>query len=439
VTHFRVAHLALFIALSVALLASPAVAQVERVIYNFQGAPTDGYFPNGGLIRDAQGNLYGTTVGGGLYANGTVFELKPKAGGGWTEVILYNFANSPDGAYPNGLVFDKAGNLYGSTYYGGSNASLSTGIVYELSPPATGQTEWTETVLWDFSAEDFAAGSNPTGPLVFDAKGNLYGTAATGGGGDGAYCGDPGCGSIFQLQPPAVSGGAWTLYDIHDFLVSPNTDGIAPQGVIVTPAGTIYGDTVSGAQWFQGQGYGPLSGTVFRLRPPKSGNGQWTETILATFGTPTTNGVQPYGMTLGKNGSLYLAMFGGGAFNDGAIIQLSPPVSGTTWTETVLHNFTGGADGTAPLGAPFLDTAGNLYATAVRGGTNQCVGSTSGCGTFIKLTPQGAEHTLFQFSQTQGYGPRGSLLLQNGFLIGGAQLGGNSAGSGAGTIYQVKP
>ena len=161
----------------------------EKVLHSFNG--TDGAGPYAGLIFDAAGNLYGTTVGGGTYGGGTVFELKPAVGGGWAEQVLHSFGNNAgnrnqDGNRPyDGLIFDAAGNLYGVTYGGGT---YTYGTAFELTPTAGGG--WTEQVLHSFNGTD---GAGPQAGLIFDADGNLYGTTA----GGGTY----NDGTVFELTP----------------------------------------------------------------------------------------------------------------------------------------------------------------------------------------------------------------------------------------------
>jgi uncharacterized repeat protein (TIGR03803 family) len=307
-----------------------AAAQAEKILYRFGSVSNDGVFPTGTLIADTQGNLYGTTGVGGTFNQGTVFELTP-AGGAWTENILYTFTGNSDGGAPSGeLVFDPSGNLYVTTYYGGANsANYGTGgVVFELSPPATNGQSWTETVLYDFSDSLNAVGWTPVGGVSFDAAGNLYGVNADGGNGNASYCGDQGCGTVFQLQPPSVSGGSWTLNDIHDFLVGPSEDGFGPNSVIVGPGGVLYGTTLAGLKPFQGS-YLYVSGIVFRLNPPATSGGAWTERILYSFlPSDASKGAMPNAVTL-VNGHLFGTTQQGGFANQGVVFELAPPLCST--------------------------------------------------------------------------------------------------------------
>jgi uncharacterized repeat protein (TIGR03803 family) len=233
-----------------ALLAQSARAQTptaggwsEKVLHSFND--TDGAYSSAGLIFDKNGNLYGTTLEGGDYGCsasgcGTVFELTPTAGGGWTETVLLNF-NGSDGSGPQaGLIFDAAGNLYGTTVGGGTNCPpFGCGTVFELTPTAGGG--WTEKVLHSFG--NGTDGANPFAGLIFDAAGNLYGTTY----GGGTYrCGASGCGTAFELTPAA--GGSWTETVLYSF--SRGNDGFEPEaGLIFDSAGNLYGTTAVGGTY----------------------------------------------------------------------------------------------------------------------------------------------------------------------------------------------
>ncbi len=268
----------------------------ESVLYSFAAPDGDGDSPQGGLIFDDEGNLYGTAEGG-AYGKGAVFQLKPSSGR-WHEALIYNFTGSGDGAGADGtLTRDSAGNLYGTA---GAGGQFGQGVLFELTP--SGGT-WTETVLYSFSGG--ADGSDPNGGVTFDAAGNLYGTTLSGGlsSCDGGY----GCGTIFQFTP-ATGGG--TLSTIHTFK---GTDGSGPFGVLLfDSSGSLYGTTTGG---------GIDYGVVFKLSP-KSGGG-WTETLPHQFNLQ--DGAFPYGgLILNGAGALYGTAKNGGAFEYGVVFKISP-------------------------------------------------------------------------------------------------------------------
>jgi uncharacterized repeat protein (TIGR03803 family) len=203
----------------------------EKVLHSFTLNTGDGVGPQAGLVIDAAGNLYGTTVGGGAFDRGSVFELTPGAGGTWTETVLYSFG----GGVPQGsLILDAAGNLYGTTYVGGVYGN--GGTVFELRPKAGGG--WTKKVLHSFNPNNGKDGHNPVAGLIFDTAGNLYGTTY----GGGAHC--TGCGTVFELTRTA--GGGWKEKILHSFSHNSN-DGFDPvAGLILDAAGNLYGTTAYG-------------------------------------------------------------------------------------------------------------------------------------------------------------------------------------------------
>jgi uncharacterized repeat protein (TIGR03803 family) len=232
-------------AVGAALLAPMAAhaGWTETVLYSFGSVGAGD--PLAGLVLDAAGNLYGTTSGVGERGDeGTVFELAPPANGktAWTETVLYSFYLSGRGERPAGaMIFDAAGNLYGTTKLGGK---YKDGIVFRLAPPAKGATSWTETVLHSFTGKD---GANPVAGLVFDSEGNLYGTTSAGG--LGSCTG--GCGTVFRLAPPADGATAWTETVLHSFYGKDGADPVA--GVVFDANGNLYGTTEQG---------GPSRGTA---------------------------------------------------------------------------------------------------------------------------------------------------------------------------------
>ena len=377
-------------------------ADHETVLYNFGTSQYDG---DGGtsLIRDAAGNLYGVTSAGGIYqcgifGCGTVFELSPGIGGGWTETVLYNFGNGTDGVAPNGLIMDAAGNLYGLTESGGLYGG---GIAYELSRSQGGG--WTETVLYNFSSG--GGYGNGSYSLWRDTAGNLYGTML--------YGGTYGEGMVFQLSPSR--DGAWTETVLYSF--GNGGDGQNPEsGVIMDAAGSLYGTTVQGGIYCPS-----LSGcgAVYELSPSQGGS--WTETVLHSF--DGSDGLRPWAsLIFDSAGNLYGTTQESGLYNYGTVFELSP-TEGGGWTETVLHNFNqGGHDGWSPLAALIWDTAGNLYGTTLYGGTNLY-------GTVFELSPrQGGwtETVLYNFDNLNlGGSLFGTVVMDRaGDLYGTTEEGG---------------
>jgi uncharacterized repeat protein (TIGR03803 family) len=264
----------------------------ETPLYWFQNGGDSGCYegdgcdPQGGLIFDPLGNLYGTTWGGGASNYGTVFDLSPSGGGNWTENILYNFINAGDGEYPIGALSpDTAGNYYGTA-----------GTIFELAPVEGGG--WSFTTLY----ENIGAYGN----LVFDGLGNLYGTSSP-----GAY----GYGDVFELSPN--SGGGWTETVLYSF--TGTTDGNNPWGsLVIDSQGNLYGTTQLGGNMSCDNENGqPGCGTVFELTPG-SGNG-WTETVLHAFSGKNGDGIQPEaGVVLDSKGNIYgTASYGGKRENKG--------------------------------------------------------------------------------------------------------------------------
>ena len=227
----------------------------EKVLHRFSNNGTDGYSPYGNLLRDATGNLYGGTYFGGSSGDGTVFQLTPGKGGGWTEQVLYTFFfKGNSGGGPGTLVFDSAGDLFGTLPSGGASYS---GAVFELTPVGGGS--WSETILYNFDV--YTTGDAPNTSLVFDALGNLYGTNVYGGGGTniclvfGGGTEEASCGTVFKLMS---AGGSWTQTMLHSF--GDGTDGQEPYaGLIRNTAGVFYGTTA----WGGAHG----GGTVFEIEP----------------------------------------------------------------------------------------------------------------------------------------------------------------------------
>jgi uncharacterized repeat protein (TIGR03803 family) len=395
----------------VMLPSTSGVAQTERVLHNFNNGSNDGNDPCAGLIFDGSGSLYGTTVYGGVYHKGTAFMLTPNAGGGWTEEGLHSFGNGKDGAFPYGsLIFDAAGNLYGTTNYGG--ASGGYGIVFELKRQADGG--WTEEVLHNFDGNG-KDGYGPYGSLIFDAAGNLYGTTEQGG--------DYGRGMVFELTPKARGG--WAEKGLHSF-GGVDTDGDYPYGNLIFDAsGNLYGTTEQGGESF--------GGVVFELSP--GATGEWAETMLYNFSDSSDSGLLPYsGLVLDGAGNLYGTTLGGGANSAGTVFELSPGAGGV-WTQTVLHSFnSNGQDGYTPYGGLIFDGSGNLYGITSDGGPDNA-------GAVFKLRPTAGgnwtETLLLPFNGVDGRDSCSGLIFDgSGNLYGTTSAGGVRE---SGVVFEITP
>jgi len=392
----------------------------ETVLYDFSDSGTDGYSPDASLIFDGAGNLYGTTYYGGTYGYGTVYELTPIAGGGWKEKVLYNFNDDGmDGVYPNaGLIFDASGNLYGTTAWGGAYG-FNDGTVFELTPTAGG--DWTETVLHSFGkGKD---GNTPDTSLIFDASSNLYGTTYSGGRGN---C-NGGCGVVWKLTPAA---GGWTERILHNFS---GKQGRAPHsGLVFDATGNLYGTTYYGGTH--------AIGMVFELK--HKADGSWWEKNLYSFNGKGGQG--PFAsLVFDTSGHLYGTTYAGGAHNYGTVFELKHQVGGG-WSEKVVHSFNNdGTDGQFPYGSLIFDTAGNLYGTT-------CEGGVYSYGAVFELTPTaggGWREALlhsFNLNGTDGVCPKVGLIIDtSGDLYGTTYYGGSGAcnynGAGCGTVFEIAP
>jgi uncharacterized repeat protein (TIGR03803 family) len=409
-------------------LSLSAYAQTETVIYNF-AAGHDGHTPQAGVVFDAAGNLYGTTIIGGTHNFGTVFELSPVAGGGWTETVIHAFTGGFDGGDPfAALTLDAAGNLYGITEVGGTH---DNGTVFEFSPVSGGG--WHETVLHSFTGG--LDGQDPLGSLVFDAAGNLYGTAANG----GAH----GHGNIFELSP--TSSGPWSETVLHSF--TGGTDGGDPvSNLVFDAAGNLYGTTEGGGIAADCSFAGRNGcGVVFELSPVSGG---WHETVIHAF--HGTDGAFPLaGLAFDAAGNLYGNTFEGGTLTDcptyygcGVVFELSP-VAGGGWHESVIHAFTGSSDGAIPVATPAVDSLGNVYGTAELGGDTTVNGcNPNGCGVVFEYSPASGggwtQTILHPFAPV----PDGSIPSSTPVFDSSGNLYGTTRGAGAfgqGTVFEITP
>ncbi|HWY58352.1 MAG TPA: choice-of-anchor tandem repeat GloVer-containing protein [Terriglobales bacterium] len=378
-----IAGLALAALWSGIMVASSAQAQTYNVLYNFTGG-TDGGYPIAGLIRDAAGNLFGTTAAGGTSGNGTVFKVDNTG----TETVLYSFSGSPDGSYPGaGLIRDRAGNLYGTTIDGGLFTPLSCfggcGSVFKVD------TTGAETILHSFTGG--VDGAEPAAGLLRDAAGNLYSTTSLGG--------TFNAGTVFKID----GTGRETV--LHSF--KGGADGSEPFGsLVVGSAGKVYGTTYKGgdvACRTRGCGHG----TVSQL------DATGTETVLYSFaGTP--DGEYPYaGLVRDAAGNLYGTTEYGGRSGAGTVFKLD-----NSGKETVLYSFTGGTDGSGVLGGVIRDAAGNLYGTTLYGGDFDR-------GTIFKLDTTGTKTILHSFTEADGAYPFAALIRDTaGNLYGTTETGG---------------
>jgi uncharacterized repeat protein (TIGR03803 family) len=379
------------------LMAAPPSAQGQTfsVLYSFV-SEADGDRPDS-LIRDAAGNLYGTTYYGGFAANGTVFKLDTTG----KKTVLYRFRGQPDGDGPDGVVRDAAGNLYGATSFGGSGCpgQHGCGTVFKLD--ASGK----ETILHRFGRE--GDGRFPTAGVIRDAAGNLYGTTYTGG--VLSLCG-VGCGTIFKVD----ASGKETV--LHRF--TGGADGASPYGGLIQDgAGNLYGTA--------------QTGTVFKL----DATGKFT--VLHTL-NETEGCYSSASLFRDAAGNLYGTASGCGEFGSGTVFKVAP--SGKT---TVLYNFTGGTDGGGPYGPVVRDKAGNLYGSTGFGGdlTSLCaeVNNTPGCGVVFKIDTTGQYTVLHAFDGTDGqWAYYGVIQDASGNLYGTTAEGGTRT-CFCGTVFKIAP
>jgi len=394
------------------------LAPTFTVLRAFTGLSGGGN-PNSSLVRDAAGNLYGTTVSGGNLACGggsgcgVVFKLDTTG----KEIVLHRFTGGADGSSPkSGLVRDAAGNLYGTTVFGGHCPFC--GVVFKLD--TTGR----ETVLHKFTFG--ADGANPQARLIRDPAGNLYGTASAGGIlGPVNACAGNGCGVVFTLD----TTGKETV--LHSF--TGKADGGAPvAGLVRDNAGNLYGTTFAGGI-ADGQCF-YTCGVAYKLDTTGK------ETVLHRFTGGTDGNESSASLVRDSAGNVYGTTryggnltCGGGPKGCGVVFKLS-----TTGQETVLHRFTGGADGAFPDAELLRDAEGNLYGTTRAGGDLGC-----GCGIVFKLDTTGKETVLHRFTGVKdGADPEAGLLRDTaGNLYGTTFSGGSAAcgGVGCGVVFKLTP
>jgi uncharacterized repeat protein (TIGR03803 family) len=367
--------------------ATPGGLWTETVLYSFRGG-MDGQTPLSGLIFDNAGALYGTTVQGGGSTQctngcGTVFKLTPPAVGEtrWTKAILHRFTGANGAVSPlGGVIMDATGTLYGTTaHYPAPVASTCLdgpcGTVYRLAPPTGGSGTWAMRILHTFHG-GAADGSLPLGTLISDETGTLFGVTGLGG---SMHCFNFGCGTVFKLSPPAAGKTAWAERIIYAFQGGPGlggTDlGYPVSDLIADEAGALYGTANNGP------GGGCLFGCggVFKLVPPASGLGKWTESVIYGFkGGTDASSPESGRLALTAGGWLFGTTQAGGSVSNGTIFRLSPKTGKDTWGEAVVHSFASGTDGSAPQ-AGLVHLPGGYYGTTATGGA-------SGSGTVFRFS-----------------------------------------------------
>jgi uncharacterized repeat protein (TIGR03803 family) len=346
-------------------LSSVGGVWTETVLYEFGSKSKDGATPYGGVVLYGN-DLYGTTFYGGAHNKGTIYRLAPVKGGGWTETILHSFGGTSDGIYPIATPVITGGNLYGTTYNGGTGACVvsgkttTCGTVYELSGKGV------YSVLHSFSTTN--DGYFPVAGLTPDSNGNLYGQTTAG----STYGG----GLLFELVP---SNGTWTEVAIHPWgrVNEGRPDGSLCYGTLVFDAqGNLWGTSLVGGT------HGGL-GTVFKFTQNTHG---WAETSVHGFGN-SGDGASPYsGLVIDSEGNLFGTTYKGGASGKGIVYEIIPLESGFEYK--LLYSFTGTTDGgmvSAPL---IMDSLGNFYGTTMWGGdpTYCTTAPLPGCGVVFEIS-----------------------------------------------------
>ena len=386
-------------------------ASTFTALYDFPSS-ANGANPDSSVAFDSSGNLFGTATSGGSSGQGVVFELSPTKAPPWKQTVLYSFTGGSDGSHPfgSGVIFDAAGNLYGTTYF-------DNGTVFKLSKDKSGK--WIKTTLWIFGGA--GDGASPSGGLIFDRAGNLYGTTVGGGASNG--------GAVFMLTP---SGKETVLYSFCAQGGSKCTDGLGPfdSGVIFDSSGNLYGTTRAGGNANCTQG----CGVVFKLTRPTSVGGAWTESVLYSFTNGANDGSSPQaGLIFDRSGNLY-GTTDGSSSCCGTVFELTPS-GGPVWNETLLYRFAGSlTDGSIPSSPLVMDASGSLFGTTMQGGPPAC-----NCGILFKLTPTAtppwAESVLYQFTGdvTDGGSPWAGLI----FDASGALYGTAGGANGSGAVFEL--
>jgi uncharacterized repeat protein (TIGR03803 family) len=345
-----------------AMLVSSAWA-AEKVVYSFTGG-ADGANPATSLTFDSAGNAYGTTAAGGDFGWGTVFKLSPNPDGSWTESVLYSFSGFSDGLSPHGgVIFDDAGNLYGTAVAGGDGgicAGDGCGVIFQLAPNPDGS--WTQSVLYNFTGGD--DGFGPGNGLVRLAKsGALYGATPDGGAN--------GVGVVYQLKQNQK--GKWRFKVLHTFTGGQDGARGSLGSLLLDGEGNLYGIAELGGD--------NGAGVVYRLT--RRHDGSWKQRTLYSFQGQPDAGFPYGGLIFDKAGNVLGTTYYGGANGVGSVYRLSHHPD-DSWDEKVLYSFKGGKDGASTTTTLVFDAAGNLHGTTSEGGNAGC-----GCGVIFKLTHGG--------------------------------------------------
>lgn len=386
-----------------------------KVLYSFTGK-NDGASPYGPLVFDSAGNLYGTTYAGGTSGQGTVFKLS-LANGKWTETVIHNFAGYPnDGGGPeSGLVFDAAGNIYGTTWTGGKNAA---GTVYKLARQSNGT--YKQNILYNFNCCDGSDGAqNPSQGVYLDGNNTIYGVTQYGGNVILCYDDEVGCGTFYKLTRDS---SGWHETVLYNFAQTP--DGALPWGPLVRDkTGNFYGASLFG-------GSSDYSGTVFKLAP--GSKGEWTESVVYTDDTDSGEGVM--GVALDNAGNLY-------AVGSPGVTELTPNSSGG-FTPTRIYSFGNPPSPGNPYSGVVISKSGVLYGTTAWGGGGSklsCGGN--GCGTVYQVketSGQWSGSVVYNFlNSAKGDGPQAPVILDSKGNLYGTTAGGGAYGYGA--VYEVTP
>jgi uncharacterized repeat protein (TIGR03803 family) len=381
---------------AVIMVAGPVWPSSYKVLHSFGPFP-DAQSPEAGLVFDFAGNLYGTTFNGGTSDVGAVYELSPVQGGGWSAKVIYSFAGGADGGLPVAtVVLDAKGHLYGTTESGG----VGNGVVFELSPPSPGSTKWPETVIHTFTGG--SDGVAPLGGVTFDGFGNLIGTTSVGG-----ITND---GIIFELTP---SGNGWSETMIHTF-AGTNDDSIPVGKLVMDSRGRIYGTSRGGV------------GTVYRLS--RNPSGRWLYQQLYCF--CKGGGVSPYGgLAVDSSFRVYGTSYGG--FGNGNVFELANP------SPIQVKNLNGTTDGGGPLGGVVPDAMNHLWGTTSFGGGDHGLGVIFNAVHTGRTWTYKIEHLFAGGANSDGATPITDLILDAaGNLYGTTYSGGSVNG---GVVFELTP